>query len=318
MSGALIKRLIASLWSVVLLVTLVFFMIYATPGGPAYSILGIHARPAAVAALNHQMGLDHPLWQQYLTWLGHLLQGKLGYSLTQHTPVGTLIGPYLKHSLLLDGTAMVAAILFSIPLGLLQGARADSVTARAIGGGQIIIYSLPAFFVGTILILIFAVKLNWLPPSGIGDDLETHGASLLGHVRHLILPCLTLTLPLTAGLSRYFGHQVRHEYRQDYVRAARARGFGPLRIAFHHVLRNALRPLITIIGMTIPSLFVGGILTESVFDYPGLGWLLWRSALAQDYPTVIAIVLFIGVLTILGNLAADLLNTVLDVRARYD
>lgn len=315
MTMALLRRLGSSLLSLALLVTLVFFMIYATPGGPAYSILGVHATPTAVASLNRQMGLDHPIWRQYLTWWGHLLHGNLGYSFTQHAPVADLMGSYLHNTLLLDAVAATAAIALAIVLGLLQGARSRDL-GRVIGAGQIIGYSLPTFFVGTILILVFAADLAWLPPGGLGDTARSPGLASLW--RHLTLPAITLAAPLAAGLSRYFGHQVRDEYRQDYVRAAQARGLGPLRIAYGHVLRNAVRPLVTLIGMMIPYLFVGGVLTESVFDYPGLGWLLWRSALEQDYPTLTAIVLLIGVLTILGNLAADLVNTLLDVRVHYD
>ncbi len=313
---ALARRLGGALLSVALLVTLVFFMIYATPGGPAYSILGVHASPNAVAALNRQMGLDHPVWQQYLTWWMHLARGDLGYSYTEHAPVASLIGSYLHNTLLLDSVVAIAAIGAAVVLGLAQGAYAHRLPGRLIGAWQIVGYSLPTFFVGTVVILVFAADLAWLPPGGIG------GAAAAGHPlmpwRHLALPAATLALPLAAGLSRYFGHQVRDEYRQDYVRAAAARGLGPARIAFGHVLRNAARPLATLIGMMVPSLFVGGVLTESVFNYPGLGWLLWRSALEQDYPTLTAIVLLIGILTVLGNLAADLLNTVLDVRVRYD
>ncbi|WP_298136945.1 ABC transporter permease [Acidiferrobacter sp.] len=315
MKRALLLRIGSSLLSLALLVTLVFFMIYATPGGPAYSILGVHASPAAVAALNRQMGLDHPIWRQYLTWWDHVLQGDLGYSFTQHAPVASLIGSYLHNTLLLDAVAATAAIALAIVLGLLQGARSRGL-GRAIGAWQIVGYSLPTFFVGTVLILVFAADLSWLPPGGLGEGAHSVWSASLW--RHLALPAVTLALPLAAGLSRYFGHQVRDEYRKDYVRAARARGLGPVRIAFRHVLRNAVRPLVTLIGMMIPVLFVGGVLTESVFDYPGLGWLLWRSALEQDYPTLTAIVLLIGILTILGNLAADLINTLLDVRVRYD
>ncbi len=319
MTAALLRRLASSLLSLALLVTLVFFMIYATPGGPAYSILGVHASPAAVAALNRQMGLDHPIWRQYLTWWAHLLRGDLGYSFTQHAPVADLIGSYLHNTVLLDLVAATGAIVLTVLLGLLQGARARGSVGRLIGAWQIVGYSLPTFFVGTALILVFAADLAWLPPGGIGGTGHASGLAGIGNLwRHLALPAVTLALPLTAGLSRYFGHQVRDEYRQDYVRAAAARGLGPARIAFGHVLRNAVRPLVTLIGMMIPSLFVGGVLTESVFNYPGLGWLLWRSALEQDYPTLTAIVLLIGVLTVLGNLAADLLNTLLDVRVRYD
>ncbi len=311
MWAMIVRRLSVSAISLALLVTLVFFMIHATPGGPAYSILGSHASPQAVAALNRQMGLDRPLPEQYLIWWAHLLEGRLGYSYIQHVEVSHLIGVYLERTLILDLAALGLAIAVAIGVGLLQGYLAERIGGRIIGFFQIVFYAMPVFFTGILLIYAFSMQLDWLPPGGVGH-------TLAGHARHLVLPVLTLALPIAAGFSRYFGHQAREEYRQDYVRTARARGLCEWRIATHHVLRNAVRPFITLVGMMIPVLFVGGVLTESVFNYPGLGWLLWRSALDQDYPTVSAITLIIGVLTILGNLIADLLNSMLDVRVRYE
>lgn len=310
------RRLGTSLTSIVILVTLVFFMIHATPGGPAYSILGMRSSPAAVAALNHQMGLDKPLYVQYLTWWGHLFEGNLGYSFTQHAPVSSLLGSYLRNTLLLYASATLIAILLSVLLGMLQGALERRAAGRLIGAFQLTFYAMPIFFVGGMLILIFAIDLGWLPSGGIASSDGSGGALI--YLRHMILPGVALALPLTAGLSRYFGHSTRNEYRLDYVRTARSRGLPPLRIAISHVLRNAVRPLVTVIGMMLPYIFVGGVLTESVFNYPGLGWLLWQSALNQDYPTLTAIVLLIGLLTILGNLIADLANSILDVRVRYE
>ena len=315
MLGVILRRLGTSVVSIALLVTIVFFMIHATPGGPAYSILGVRATPAAVAALNRQMGLDHPLWEQYLTWWTHLFQGNLGYSYTQHAPVASLMGSYLQNTLLLDVLATLIAIVFSVFIGMVQGAFAERAAGKVIGALQITFYALPVFFIGSILILIFAIDLGWLPSGGISGN---GAGGWHDYLRHMILPAVTLALPITAGLSRYFGRQARNEYRLDYVRTARARGVPPLRLAIVHVLRNAIRPLVTVIGMMIPYIFVGGVLTESVFNYPGLGWLLWRSALNQDYPTLTAIVLLIGILTIAGNLAADLVNSILDVRVRYE
>lgn len=315
MLSMIIRRLGTSSISIALLVTIVFFMIHATPGGPAYSILGVRATPASVAALNQQMGLDHPIWQQYGTWWLHLIEGNLGYSYTQHAPVASLMGAYLRNTLLLYLLATVISIILSILIGMAQGAWAERIGGRLIGGLQITFYAMPVFFIGSILILVFAIDLGWLPSGGIsGND----NGGTLDYVVHMILPAVTLALPITAGLSRYFGHQARNEYRLDYIRTALARGVPPLRLALNHVLRNAIRPLVTVIGMMIPYIFVGGVLTESVFNYPGLGWLLWRSALNQDYPTLTAIVLLIGILTILGNLAADLANSILDVRVRYE
>lgn len=319
MRRMIFHRLGTSVLSLFLLVTIVFFLIHATPGGPAYSILGMHATPEAVAALNQEMGLDHPIWQQYGIWWVHLFEGNLGYSFTQHAPVASLMGSYLANSIILYVFATAIAIVFSVLIGMFQGYWAERVLGLLIGASQIIVYSIPTFFIGVVLILFFAIYVSWFPPGGIGGDASGGDALNIGnYVHHMVLPAITIALPLTAGLSRYFGHQARSEYRLDYVRTARARGMPPLRIAVNHVLRNAIRPLITVIGMMIPGIFVGGILTESVFNYPGLGWLLWRSALEQDYPTLSAIVLLIGVLTILGNLAADITNSILDVRVRYE
>ncbi len=312
MWAMIMRRLSVSVISLALLVTLVFFMIHATPGGPAYSILGSHASPEAVAALNRQMGLDRPLLDQYGIWWDHLLEGRLGYSYIQHVGVSRLIGVYLDRTLALDLGALALAILVSLVVGLLQGYWADRLGGRIIGFLQIVFYAMPVFFTGILLIYVFSIRLDWLPPGGVGHP------GWVGRLRHLTLPVLTLALPVSAGFSRYFGHQAREEYRQDYVRTARARGLSEWRIATRHVLRNAVRPFVTLVGMMIPVLFVGGVLTESVFNYPGLGWLLWRSALDQDYPTLSAITLLIGVLTILGNLVADLLNSILDVRVRYE
>ena len=319
MRRMILNRLGTSVLSLFLLVTIVFLLIHATPGGPAYSILGMHATPEAVAALNKQMGLDHPIWQQYGIWWEHLFEGNLGYSFTQHAPVASLMGSYLANSIILYVLATVVAVLFSVLIGMFQGYWAERTPGVLIGAGQIIVYSIPTFFIGVMLILFFAIYVSWFPPGGIGGEQSAGGALNIGsYFHHMVLPAITIALPLTAGLSRYFGHQARSEYRLDYVRTARARGVPPLRVALNHVLRNAIRPLVTVIGMMIPGIFVGGILTESVFNYPGLGWLLWRSALEQDYPTLSAIVLLIGVLTILGNLAADLTNSILDVRVRYE
>ncbi len=318
MLNVIAKRLANALFSLIGLVTLVFFMIFATPGGPAYSILGVHASPAAVAELNRQMGLNRPVWEQYLTWWWHLAHGDLGYSFTEHARVGFLILSYLRNTIFLYSVATLLAVLCAIAIGLFQGAQKGRLPASLIGGAQIALYSLPVFFLGTLLILVFAIDHAWLPPGGVGGASSWSGGGTFDLLRHMVLPGLTLAIPMTAALSRYFGRQVRIEYDRDYVRAAKARGIPPHRIALNHVLRNALRPLITIVGMMIPQIFVGGLLTETVFNYPGLGWLLWHSALEQDYPTLTAIVLVIGVLTILGNLAADLMNSILDVEVRYD
>jgi peptide/nickel transport system permease protein len=313
----IITRLSTSIVSLIILITLVFFMVHATPGGPAYSILGVKATAKAIAAMNLKLGLAVPLPQQYAVWWWHLLQGRLGYSYQVNQPVALLIRVYMLNTLALYLSAIVLGTILSIIVGLIQGVYYDRLPGRIIGGLQLIFYSLPSFFVGTILILIFAVQFRWFPTGGI-SNLRIENPGIGVYIAHLTLPVLTVAIVSIAGLSRYFGQTVREELTKEYVRTAAAKGVAFPRILFGHVLRNALRPLVTILGLSFPYIFAGSIVVESVFSYPGLGWLLWQSALGQDYPVISAIVLLIGVLTILGNLLADIVNGLLDPRERFD
>lgn len=313
----LLNRLGSGALSLVLLVTLTFFIAHLSPGGPAYSILGLKATPVSVDAVNMKLGLDVPLWRQFATWWLHLLHGDLGYSYLLNQPVGALIGTYEANTLGIGLAATVLSTLLTIGIGLVQGVHAKDWIGRTIGGLQLAVYALPSFFIATMLVLGFSVAWPVLPASGVASIRLEHpdGWDIL---RHAVLPVATIVIFTTAGLSRFFGQAVEEELGKEYVRTAAAKGVGPMRILFGHVLRNALRPLITILGLSFPAIFAGGVVVETVFGYPGMGWLLWRSALSHDYPVLIAVVLLIGVFTILGNLGADLLNTVLDPRTRYE
>ncbi len=310
-------RLGASALSLVILVTLTFVLVHLTPGGPAYSILGMKATPGAVAALNAQLGLDVPLWRQYLIWWQHLLHGDLGFSFLLHRPVGELLVSYERNTLAMYAVATLVSTLAAIAMGLLHGVYYLRWPGRAIGALELALYAVPSFFVGTVLVLLFAIQLGWLPAGGL-VDIRVAEPPVGSYLSHLVLPVLTISLVTVAGLSRYFAQSVHEELARDYVRTAAAKGLSFPRILFGHVLRNALRPLVTVLGLSFPYIFAGGVVVETVFSYPGLGWLLWRSALAQDYPVLVAIVLLIGVLTVLGNLLADLVNGLLDPRASYE
>lgn len=313
----ILNRLGSGLLSLALLVTLTFFIAHLSPGGPAYSILGIKATPVSVDAVNMKLGLDVPLWTQFATWWLHLLQGDFGYSYLLNQPVGALIGLYEVNTLTISVAAIVLSTLASIGIGLVQGVHANDRLGRCIGGAQLAVYALPSFFIATMLVLGFSVAWPVLPASGVASiRLEHPGVADI--VAHAVLPIATITIFTTAGLSRFFGQAVQEELGKEYVRTAAAKGVPPLRILFGHVLRNALRPLVTILGLSFPAIFAGGVIVETVFGYPGLGWLLWRSALGHDYPVLIAIVLLIGVFTVVGNLIADLVNTALDPRVRYE
>jgi peptide/nickel transport system permease protein len=317
MTRMILKRLASSGLSIFILVTLVFFMAHLTPGGPAYSILGLKANATSLAQLNVRLGLNQPLLQQYGLWWWHLAQGRLGYSYLLNRPVGALLWRYELNTLVFYTIAISLSTLLSVLLGLAQGVYSGRWPARLIGAFQLGFYALPPFFVAAMLVLWACVQHRWLPASGMVNLRLAH-PGLASYAAHLVLPVITVTLFTTAALSRYFGEAVHAELSRDYVRTARAKGVGFTAILFSHVLRNALRPLVTMLGLSFPYIFTGGVIVESVFNYPGLGWLMWRSALAQDYPVLIAIVLVIGLLTVLGNLLADLVNGLLDPQASYE
>jgi peptide/nickel transport system permease protein len=221
------------------------------------------------------------------------------------------------NTLLFYTISIVLSVVLSILLGLVQGVYFGGWPAKLIGGFQLGFYALPPFFVAAMLVLWFSVNAAWLPASGI-VDLRLENPGIGSYAAHLVLPVTTITLLTVSSLSRYFGEAVQEELAKDYVRTARAKGVSFPAILFGHVLRNALRPLVTILGLSFPYIFTGGVIVESVFNYPGLGWLMWRSALGQDYPVLIAIVLVIGILTVVGNLLADIVNGLLDPRASYE
>ena len=317
MTRMIATRIASSSLSIVILVTLVFFMAHLTPGGPAYSILGQKATAASVQEVNERLGLNVPIWQQYFIWWWHLFQGKLGYSYLLSRPVGQLLWTYEVNTMVFYTVSIVLSTALSILFGLIQGVYFGRWPAKLIGGLQLAFYALPAFFVAAMLVLWFSVNMHMLPASGIVNLREVH-PGIATYAAHLVLPVITVTILTVSALSRYFGEAVHEELGKDYVRTAAAKGITFQKILFGHVIRNALRPLVTILGLSFPYIFTGGVIVESVFNYPGHGWLMWRSSLSQDYPIVIAIVLLIGVLTVVGNLLADLVNGLLDPRARFE
>ena len=308
-------RLLSSLISLIILITAVFFLARALPGGPAYAILGLRATPDAVGAVNMALGLNNPVWRQYLIWWAHLLHGDLGTSFLLNRPVTVLLAEYAGNSALLYAAGLGAAACLAVASGLVHGLCWKSWPGRAIGALEIAFYALPGFFLGTVLIAIFSGWLGWLPSSGM-SNLRLQHPGLADTARHLILPVATIMLFGFAPLSRYFAEGVHAERESDYARAAAARGLPPWRIVVRHVLRNALRPFVTMLGLSFPAVISTTLVVETVFGYPGLGWLLWRAALRQDYPMVLGVVLVAGLVTMAANLMADLTNRWLDPRLR--
>jgi peptide/nickel transport system permease protein len=314
--AATIRRAAEAVVTLAILVTLTFIAAHAVPGGPAYAILGMKATPAGVGAVNLQLGLDVPVWRQYLIWWLHLLHGDLGNSYLLNRPVAALLSEYVMRTLALYGSGLALGTVLAVAGGLLHGMWFRDWRGRLLAGVELTLYALPSFFVGTALMAMFATSFHWLPAGG-ANDLRLLHPGFGDTLRHLVLPVCTVSLAVYAGLAPYFAQSVDQELRRPYARTALAKGLTPRGVVFGHVFANALRPLITMLGLSFPAMIAGSVVVESVFSFPGLGWLLWRSAVAHDYPVLIGIVLLVGVATVLGNLAAELVNTWLDPRASY-
>jgi peptide/nickel transport system permease protein len=312
-----LRRLIEAVPTLLLITLLSFFLIRLVPGGPVTAMLGDLATPALIAQLTHSLGLDKPIYVQYLTWLGQILHGDFGYSYTVHAGVLQLIGENLPRTLLLVVSAILLSHVFSIAIGIYQATHRNSWLDHALTAVIYFLYSMPSFWLSIILVSIFAYKLGWLPSGGITNPTDLH-PTVTALLRHLVLPVATLVLLTVAGWSRYVRTSMSEALVQDYVRTAEAKGVSRQGVLVRHALKNALLPLITLAGLQLPFLFSGAIIIETVFNYPGMGLLFWDAAGARDYPILQGIVLIVGVLTVLGNLLADVLYGWADPRIRYD
>jgi len=311
-----IRRVCVAAVLVWIIATLVFLAIRLVPGDPAELLLsqgGIAPDPASVAELRDKLGLDVPILQQYVSYLTGLLHGNLGASLLDDHPVAAEIALRLPRTLELIAAAALLAIAFGLPAGTLAALRAGGAADRVLSGTAGIALSIPVFVVGTIAILVFAQKLRWVPAGGY----VPLGRDPLQHFLVLAMPAGTIALGLAAVIFRMTRSSVLEVLGRDYVRAARARGIAPARIVLHHVLRNALIPVVTVVGLHLGSLLGGTVLVEYVFNWPGLSGYLVRAVEQRDYPEVTGIVLVISILFVLLNLLVDLLYAVLDPRVRH-
>ncbi len=317
MTRYIARRCLVSLGLIYVVVTLIFSFIHLVPGDPAMILLtggGFQTPdPKAVAALRSQLGLDQPLATQYLQYMTRLARFDLGRSIQDQHPVARDIGRRLPRTLELVLTAVCLALLGGIPLGVLAAVRRNGpadLFASTIASSGI---SIPVFVLGTVLVLLFAVKLRWLPAGGY----VSFGSEPLTHLRQMLLPSVTVAFALLAAITRMTRSAMLEVLGQDYVRTAWAKGLPQRAVLFKHVLRNALTPVLTVAGLQMGSLLGGTVLVEYVFNWPGLSSLLVTAVDQRDYPEVQGIVLVISVLFILLNLAVDLCYSVLDPRVRY-
>ena len=319
MGSLLLRRLGQGLLVILALSLIAFVGLYAV-GDPTAILLDPQSTPDDIARFRAAMGLDQPLWRQYALFLVHLLQGSWGTSFVYHQNAMTVILDRLPATLELAVTAMVLAVLVGVPLGVLAGATAPSRLDRWLMTGSIFGFSLPTFWVGLVLIVLFAVDLGWLPASGRGATVDVLGVRLsvftADGLRHILLPALNLALFPMALILRLARSGVREAMGQDFVRYARAKGLAPHRILFVHVLKRVAIPVVTVSGLQLGNLIAFSVVTESVFAWPGTGKLIIDSINQLDRPVVVGYLMIIALLFVAINLLVDLCYAALDPRAR--
>jgi peptide/nickel transport system permease protein len=300
------RRLVLTLPVLFGVATLVFSLIHLVPGDPAQAMLGDGASPDDIAQLRTRLGLDRPLAEQYWRYLKGLGQGDLGTSLRTQQPVTTQIAERLPATAELASAAMLVAVALALPLGLIAAVWRGTWVDQGAMGLALVGISVPGFWLGPLLALIFAVELGWLPVSGRGT------------LAHLVLPAITLGSALAAILARMTRASVLEELREQYVVAARARGASRVRAVVVHALRNSLIPVVTILGLQLGAVLTGSIITETIFSWPGVGRLLIQSINFRDYPMVQGCILLIAVTYVTMNLLTDLVYGWLDPRIRFE
>ena len=304
MAPFLLRRLILTVPVLLGVATLVFSLIHLVPGDPVQAMLGDSASPQDIAELRGRLGLDRPLYVQYGAFLKGLATGDLGTSLRTNQAVTAAIGERLPATFELAMAAMLVAILIAIPLGIVAAVRAGTAVDVAATTLALVGISMPNFWLGPLLAIVFSILLGWLPVSGRGTP------------AHLVLPAITLGAPLAAGLARMTRASVIEELRELYVLAARARGVSRVRSILHHAFRNSLIPIVTVLGLQFGAVLTGAVITETIFAWPGVGRLLIQSISFRDYPLVQGCILLIATTYVAMNLLTDLVYGLLDPRIR--
>jgi ABC-type dipeptide/oligopeptide/nickel transport system permease component len=299
-------RILWALPALWLIVTLVFLLVHIIPGDPVQQMLGEGARPEDLQELRHSLGLDRPVPAQYADYIAGVLRGNLGESFRFREPVTRVVLEHYPATLELAFVALLVCVAIAIPAGLLAAERRGSATDHAVGVFTLLGLSIPNFALGPVMILVFSVLLGWLPVSGRGGP------------AHMLLPAITLGAALAAILTRMVRTSVIEELSSDYVRTARAKGLSESQVLFRHAFRNALIPILTILGLQFGTLLAGAIVTETIFSWPGIGRLTVQAISARDYPLLQGCILLIAVSYVAVNLFTDLLYALVDPRVRLE
>ena len=313
MTQYIFKRLLTIVPVMFLVSLFVFFIIHLTPGDPAVVMLGEQATPESLAVLRHDLGLDQPLPVQYMTWLSQILRGDLGHSVRTNQPVVEAVAERLPVTLELTLLAMLFSLIIAIPVGIISATRRNSASDLIATTVALFGVSMPNFFLAILLIFVFALNLRWLPPIGY-TPMEK---DFFGNLRGMILPAITLGGAATAIVARLTRSSLLEVLSQDYVRTARAKGLAQRAVIYKHALKNAMIPVLTIIGLQVGALLGGAFITESIFVLPGVGQLAVDAIFRRDFPLVQGVVLFVSFVYLAVNLIVDILYGFLDPRIHY-
>ncbi len=313
MYGYILRRLLATIPVMLIVALVVFLLLHLTPGDPAAIIAGDYARPEDIARIRKNLGLDQPLYVQFFTWLGNVLSGNLGVSIFSDLPVSKLIAQRLEPTIALSISTIIFAVLVAVPLGTIAAYRAGTLVDRAVMAFAVLGFSVPVFVIGYVLMYFFSLKLGWFPVQGY----KPIGEGFWPFLRSITLPTLALGIVYVALIARITRASVLEILTEDYIRTAKAKGLDDGNLLVRHALRNAAVPIVTIIGIGIALLIGGVVVTESVFNIPGLGRLTIDAVLRRDYPIIQGVILVFSGIYVFVNLFIDILYTFLDPRIRY-
>ena len=314
MTGFLIRRILQAIVVILGVVFIVFLLGKLIPGGEAAAALGPRRSPAQVAHFNLVNGLDLPIYDQFWRYIWGLLHLNLGYSFKNNEGVKELISQRLPKTLTLVGVSTLVALIIAVPLGILQVVKRYSPIDYLLTSGSFLFYAMPPFFLGFLLILYFSFDLHLFP---VSPPIDSGALTIFTDPRAFVLPVITLSAITIASFSRYMRSSMMDALTQDYVRTARAKGASPNRVLYGHALRNALIPILTLIGLSLPAIASGALITETEFNYPGMGLLTVTAASNNDIPTVLGTTLVITIFTVAGSLLADVLYAIADPRIRF-
>jgi peptide/nickel transport system permease protein len=312
MANYLVRRLGQGVLTILIVTIIVFFLVNAAPGGPG-SIMRPDMTAGERHALTIKMGLDKPLVTRYLEWLGSALHGDLGTSLSNNLPVWQETMQRLSATAELTLFTLLISVVLGVVLGIISARRPGKLSDYAIGLLSVAGLSVPVFWFAIVLILVFSVDLHWLPSSGMS---QTSNFDLHDRFVHLLMPTAVLALTTLPNIIRFTRSSVIEVLSQDYMRTAKAKGLGALRLVYLHALPNALIPIISTVGYLIPRLLGGAVITETIFGWPGMGQLMFQSASSRDYPMIMGLTVVMAIIVVLMNILVDVLYSMVDPRVR--